>query len=279
VTQVSYWDEYHNGPPENLAEYDVIVFGLSDCLDVVRDLDELLWFVDGGGGVVFTHDSAANINPLAVRDMVGMGDWIDPDDWVWGNSAEIVQDHVLLHYPFEIGNLGESLEIQRTHTVVTLESGDKILKLPGPDDSSNWYLSAKGFGAGRIVVSQIGHSVYQCYVNPEEEPEPGEPPVLREQQLFVNCLYWVGRDQIELCVDLISQVEELGLPKGAENSLVSKLENAIDSLGKGQTKAALNKLEAFINEVEAQRGKKIPQSDADALIAAAQYIIAVIESS
>jgi hypothetical protein len=278
VTQVSYWDEYHNGPPENLPEYDVIVFGLSDCLDVVRDLDELYWFVDGGGGVVFTHDSAANINPLAVRDMVGMGDWIDPDppapDWVWGNSAEIIKDHVLLHYPFEIGNVGEGLEIQRTHTVVLLESGDKILKLPGPDDSSNWYLSAKRFGAGRIVVSQIGHSVYQCAGEPgEEDPAP------REQELFVNCLYWVGRDHIELCVDLISQVEELGLPKGAENSLVSKLENALDSIGKGQTKAAVNKLEAFINEVEAQQGKKIPQSDADALIAAAQYIIAVIESS
>jgi len=283
VTQVSYWDEYHYGPPENLEDYDVIVFGLSDCLDVVRDLDELYWFVNDGGGVVFTHDSAANINPPAVKDMVGMGDWIDPDppapDWVWGNSAEIIQDHILLHYPFEIGDEGDSLEIQRTHTVVLLESGDKILKLPGPDGSNNWYLSAKEFEAGRIVVSQIGHSVYQCYVDPQQIPEPGEPPVLREEQLFVNCLFWVGTDiQIELCAVLIIQVRGLDLPTGIENSLVSKLENAIDSIQKGQTNAAVNELEGFINEVEAQRGKKISEADADELIVAAQYIIAVIES-
>ena len=283
VTQVSYWDEYHYGPPEDLEEYDVIVFGLSDCFDLVRDLDELYWFVYGGGGVVFTHDSAANITPPAVKDMVGMGDWIDPDppapDWVWGNSAEIIQDHILLHYPFEIGSVGESLEIQRTHTVVLLESGDKILKLPGPDGSNNWYLSVNEFGAGRVVVSQIGHSVYQCYVDPQQIPEPGESPVLREEQLFVNCLFWAGTDiQIELCAALIIQVKELGLPKGIENSLVSKLENAIDSIQKGQTNAAVNKLEGFINEVEAQRGKKIPDSAADELISATWDIIAMFAS-
>jgi predicted outer membrane repeat protein len=77
---------------------------------------------------------------------------------------------------------------------------------------------------------------------------------------------------------LVDDVEALGLPTGIENSLVSKLENAISSIQKGQTKAAVNKLGAFINEVEAQRGKKIPQGEADGLIDAAQEIILVIES-
>ncbi len=40
--------------------------------------------------------------------------------------------------------------------------------------------------------------------------------------------------------------------------------------------AAINSLEALINEVEAQRGKKISEKDADALIAAAQQIIDLI---
>ena len=40
---------------------------------------------------------------------------------------------------------------------------------------------------------------------------------------------------------------------------------------------AVNQLNAFINQVEAQRGKKISEADADALIAAAQEIIALIE--
>ena len=37
--------------------------------------------------------------------------------------------------------------------------------------------------------------------------------------------------------------------------------------------AAINSLEAFINAVEAQRGTKIAEADADDLVAAAQAII------
>jgi len=74
-------------------------------------------------------------------------------------------------------------------------------------------------------------------------------------------------------IQLVDEVEALDLPAGIENSLVSKLENTIDSIQKGQTKAAVNKLEAFVNEVEAQQGNKIPQGDADDLIEAAQAII------
>ena len=77
---------------------------------------------------------------------------------------------------------------------------------------------------------------------------------------------------------LIDKIVALELPAGIENSLVSKLENAINSIQKAQEKAAANKLEAFINEVEAQRGKKIPEADADALIALAQAIIEIIEA-
>ncbi len=40
--------------------------------------------------------------------------------------------------------------------------------------------------------------------------------------------------------------------------------------------AAVNQLDAFINQVEAQRGKKISDEDADALIAAAGAIIALV---
>lgn len=77
----------------------------------------------------------------------------------------------------------------------------------------------------------------------------------------------------EATQDLISDVEDLNLPGGTENSLVSKLENAIKSLDKGQENAAINQLNAFINQVEAQKGKKITDEEADQLIAIAQWII------
>lgn len=73
--------------------------------------------------------------------------------------------------------------------------------------------------------------------------------------------------------NLINQVESLGLPKGQENSLEAKLRSALASVQRGNENSASGQLGAFINEVQAQRGKKIPSADADALIASAQQII------
>lgn len=74
---------------------------------------------------------------------------------------------------------------------------------------------------------------------------------------------------------VIDDIEELGLPQGTENSLTSKLKNAIASLGSGQDDAAVNKLEAFINQVQAQVDKKanFTQEAADKLIADVRAII------
>ena len=76
---------------------------------------------------------------------------------------------------------------------------------------------------------------------------------------------------------LIETIRTWNLPKGTENSLTSKLQNAIQSLENGQQNAAINKLNAFINEVKAQSGKKLTNAQADALIAEAQRIINTIQ--
>jgi Right handed beta helix region/PKD domain len=75
---------------------------------------------------------------------------------------------------------------------------------------------------------------------------------------------------------LIAQVQSLGLPKGTENSLLAKLNAAEASVNRGNAGSARGQLGAFINEVSAQRSKKIPAAAADALIASAQQIIAAI---
>ena len=73
---------------------------------------------------------------------------------------------------------------------------------------------------------------------------------------------------------LVGTMEALGLsPKGLENSLISKLNAVLKSLEKGNDTAAVNQLNAFISEVQAQSDKKIGLLDADALIASAQAII------
>ncbi len=69
-------------------------------------------------------------------------------------------------------------------------------------------------------------------------------------------------------------VADGSIESNLQNSLNSKLDNAVDKLESGQVNAAINQLQAFINQVEAQRGKKISEAAADDLIAQTQAIIA-----
>ncbi len=58
-----------------------------------------------------------------------------------------------------------------------------------------------------------------------------------------------------------------------ETSLVTKAENAQKSSDKDNICASVNQLEAFINQINAQRGKKVSDEGADDLIAYAQGVI------
>lgn len=80
---------------------------------------------------------------------------------------------------------------------------------------------------------------------------------------------------------LIVNVEDLGLATGTESSLVAKLKAAVRALQQpeGNNDAAtINSLTAFINELKAQRGKKITESDADELLDDALFIIDLLEN-
>jgi hypothetical protein len=77
---------------------------------------------------------------------------------------------------------------------------------------------------------------------------------------------------------LIDLIKSVGLNQGIERSLVAKLENGQKAFMKGQRNAGLNTLNAFINEVEAQSGKGIPEPLADILISTAEAIISRVSS-
>ncbi|MBN2114623.1 MAG: hypothetical protein JW785_10930 [Acidimicrobiia bacterium] len=76
--------------------------------------------------------------------------------------------------------------------------------------------------------------------------------------------------------DLSGMVADLELPGGVSEPLTASLASATGILEDGNDSndvAAVGQLRAFIRKVEAQAGKKIPQADADSLIAAAEQII------
>ena len=72
---------------------------------------------------------------------------------------------------------------------------------------------------------------------------------------------------------LITLKESMGLPQGLTTSLDAKLNAASNSLNSGDGNTAKNQLNAFINEVSAQAGKKLTQDQANQLISVAQNII------
>ncbi len=73
--------------------------------------------------------------------------------------------------------------------------------------------------------------------------------------------------------DLPRIVTALGLHRGTQTSLLASAQAAIDSVAAGEFEDARGELRAFINKVEAQRGKKVPLAAAEMLIA---YVLNVL---
>jgi hypothetical protein len=75
---------------------------------------------------------------------------------------------------------------------------------------------------------------------------------------------------------LIETIKSWNLDKGTEGSLVSKLKDALHLLDMGNENGAIHKLTDFIDQVEALRGKKLTNEQADYLVSEAQIIIELI---
>ena len=88
-------------------------------------------------------------------------------------------------------------------------------------------------------------------------------------------------DPVELLMELTQKVIALNLQQGISNSLDAKLQaamQALEDVNENNDVAAINTLEAFINAIEAQRGNKIPEADADDLIADVLEIIDLLSA-
>ena len=78
----------------------------------------------------------------------------------------------------------------------------------------------------------------------------------------------------EQIADLKDEMMVLGLNDALIDSIYAE-----DDANKGEMTSAVNKLQAFIGKIEAQRGKKLTDTQADDLIARAQAIIAVLQGT
>ena len=81
---------------------------------------------------------------------------------------------------------------------------------------------------------------------------------------------------LEACVE---QMAEQGFinNQGVTSSLLAKLDAAQEALDRGQTPVAIQKLNAFIHEVQAQAGKHIDPMHAQHIVMHAQMVIQSLE--
>lgn len=87
---------------------------------------------------------------------------------------------------------------------------------------------------------------------------------------------WTILTPAEAIQNLVDDVKALNLQQGLDNSLDVKLEaalKALDDIKQNNDTGAISTLRAFIQEVEAQRGKSLTDEQADQLINAAQAIV------
>jgi hypothetical protein len=92
-----------------------------------------------------------------------------------------------------------------------------------------------------------------------------------------------GRTTVEVTLDpvaateaLIATTQGLALPQGLAHSLRATLEAAENAFAQGNAKAGTNQLNAYVHEVQAQRGTQLTAPQADALVGQAQVILGCV---
>jgi hypothetical protein len=204
-----------------------------------------------GGGGSFTTDA----HLIRSGSISGLSITIGNESW---SKANLSNGAMGAHGQFEIALIGN------------LADGAVTKVLMGASKSSG------SFHTGSFLC---GGSTCNTLTGVAEDFLTGSFGEVVNAQATVTSLSQTPQEQItDLADQVMSLNNENDIPNfdNYSNSLEVKLQNALsalDDVKKGNTNSAVAKLEAFINEVNAQRGNKIADAEADALIAAAQAVI------
>lgn len=146
---------------------------------------------------------------------------------------------------------------------------------PGASANVTWTLRADSVGSHVVAFEAEGK------VSGFVPPLPSYP----DSYSYEDRIGGVGQSVIDVVLppDPIEQVQELietikswNLPKGIEKRLSSQLTGALHLLDVSNTDGAVRRLEHFVNGVEALRGNRLTDEQADCLISEAQRMIDLI---
>ncbi len=148
--------------------------------------------------------------------------------------------------------------------------------------ANSWHIGASGTGNVFSLPWPIGGNHWSGWTGPDADGDgivdsPYTFAGGQDDLPWTTPDGWLALGPADLILALAAWVDSLDLPAGLSNSLDAKLQAAFSVLEDANPKndgAAANSLQAFINALEAQRGKKINAADADMLITVAEVIIA-----
>ena len=172
-----------------------------------------------------------------------------------------------------------AFEIIDTCNEIVYAQAVRVLTIPQS------FLDAHPQGFAISIAQQLpsGEGVEWSFVDRGPQPSPSlvfEGVVTVGQSGFIADVTFTGgrpgpAGAIE---DLIAVISASGqIEEGTEQALIATLEAALAALESGNPDPAANHIEAFMNKVNSARGKKIPVTLADELIASAQAILNLLE--
>ena len=170
-----------------------------------------------------------------------------------------------------------NIEANKT-LVVRLDKTPPVLSVPGT-------VTANASSPAGVAVSYTATASDNSGVAPAVSCSPGSGSVFPIGSSTVNCTATdaagnsssgsfsvVVNGPAAESTSLISTIQGFGLGQGTSTSLTSKLQSAVNSLGRGNVSGACSQLGALVNEAQAQSGKQLTAAQAAQIIAAATQI-------
>ena len=172
----------------------------------------------------------------------------------------------------------------------TNTDGDSQADCVDPDDDNDGQLDVDELACGSDPLDGASTSPDNDGDNSPDcvDPDDDNDGILDGDD---NCQFNVNPSQEDLDQDNIGDVCDpivnvegavstledliltLSIKHGLENAFIVKINNAVNACSTGNPQEALGLLNAFINQVEAKRGKDLSDAEADELINIAQIII------
>jgi parallel beta-helix repeat protein len=239
---------------------------------------------DNSFGIYLNNsDQCAVIDNAVLENYFGIDVYHCPESVISGNTVSDNDYGILILFSDDITATNNTISENDTGLRITLSSDGLIYNNNFIQNATQVFVGPDGDNTFNLPAP-AGGNYWSNWTGPDNDGDGFvDSPYIFEGGR--DNLPWTVPDgwhqPVALINQLIEQVMSLNLSQGTENSLVSKLESAkgpLEDQNPNNDGAAVNSLGAFINAVEAQRGKEVSEQDADSLIAAAQQIIDLLNS-